>query len=92
MAPKGIYEQVEDGESYVVGEDPMDSEACCDCGLVHDCKYRIIDGKIWVTVTRNNRKTGQLRRRLAGALQRGVVNGWRMVRVGGPRMIRMKSR
>lgn len=36
--------------------------ACCDCGLVHKISFRIIDGKIQMKVSRDNRATGQIRR------------------------------
>jgi len=36
--------------------------ACCDCGLVHDMDFRIVEGKIQFRARRNNRATGQLRR------------------------------
>jgi hypothetical protein len=36
--------------------------ACCDCALVHDLQVRLEDGKIFISFTRNNRATAQLRR------------------------------
>lgn len=36
---------------------------CCDCGLVHDIDIKAdSDEPITVTMTRNNRATGQIRR------------------------------
>lgn len=37
--------------------------ACCDCALVHTLDFRIRAGKIQFRAFRNNRSTGQLRRR-----------------------------
>lgn len=38
--------------------------ACCDCGLVHELDFRIVDGKIQFRARRNKRSTGQLRRHI----------------------------
>lgn len=38
---------------------------CCDCGLVHDLNFRIVDGKVEFQAFRNNRSTGQIRSRPA---------------------------
>lgn len=35
---------------------------CCDCGLVHDMQFRIRNGKIQFSATRNNRATAAKRR------------------------------
>lgn len=36
---------------------------CCDCGLVHDIRFRAdSDNPITVIMERNNRATGQIRR------------------------------
>jgi hypothetical protein len=35
---------------------------CCDCGLVHNCVFRIEGDKLYLTATRNKRSTGQKRR------------------------------
>lgn len=37
--------------------------ACCDCGLVHDVEFRIFEGKPEFRMRRNNRSTGQMRRK-----------------------------
>lgn len=36
---------------------------CCDCGLVHVIHFRIFGGKIRFKVYRDNRATGQARRK-----------------------------
>lgn len=38
--------------------------ACCDCGLTHKIDFKIVDGRVWFRVYRNNRATGQIRRHL----------------------------
>ncbi len=35
---------------------------CCDCALVHVCKFRINRGRIQFRVSRDNRKTAACRR------------------------------
>ena len=35
---------------------------CCDCGLVHQIDFRIVDGRVQFRVRRDNRATGQVRR------------------------------
>lgn len=37
--------------------------ACCDCGLVHDVEFKVEGGRVEFRVARNNRSTGQVRRR-----------------------------
>jgi hypothetical protein len=57
------YVQVEEGEWISVPR--KTSEACCDCGLVHDVQYRINSrGSIEFRVKRNPRKTAAHRRRM----------------------------
>lgn len=38
--------------------------ACCDCGLVHDIEFWIEDDVVLMRFARNNRATGQIRRRM----------------------------
>lgn len=40
--------------------------ACCDCGLVHKMDFRIKDGRVEFRVFRDNRATGQKRRKQNG--------------------------
>ena len=37
--------------------------ACCDCGLVHDVKFRYKDNQISFSVRRNNKATAAKRRK-----------------------------
>lgn len=36
---------------------------CCDCGLVHRVDFRIYQGRIQMRAFRDNRATGQVRRK-----------------------------
>ena len=36
---------------------------CCDCGLVHKVEFKIINGEVGVRFLRDERGTGQARRR-----------------------------
>ena len=36
---------------------------CCDCGLVHTLKFRMVDGKLQFQAVRNQRSTSQSRRK-----------------------------
>jgi hypothetical protein len=36
---------------------------CCDCGLVHSIDFRVVGNKIQFRVFRDNRATGQARRK-----------------------------
>jgi len=35
---------------------------CCDCGLVHDLEFRIINGEVQMRAFRDNRSSSALRR------------------------------
>ena len=35
---------------------------CCDCGLVHDVDFRIVNGRVQFRVRRNARSTAMVRR------------------------------
>jgi hypothetical protein len=37
--------------------------ACCDCGLVHKFNFRIYKGRVQMQAFRDNRATGQIRRK-----------------------------
>jgi hypothetical protein len=41
--------------------------ACCDCGLVHSLDFRVRKGRAQFRVSRNNRATAAMRRRMKGA-------------------------
>ena len=62
------YDQIYSGESFwlkkKVGKRKFHEQTiCCDCNLVHDEYYEIKDGKIRVTVFRNDYETKRLRER-----------------------------
>jgi hypothetical protein len=50
------WEEIKPGVTYNI--------QCCDCGLVHVYEYKIVTGKVYVSTTRNERATGQVRRHL----------------------------
>lgn len=55
------YNQLKDGEWQRI-KDKKHRIACCDCGLVHDLEFRIIEGDFEFRAYMNNRATGQRRR------------------------------
>lgn len=58
------YKQRVDYEGFEVPSNTIYKIACCDCGLVHDFVFVSEDGKpIGIAARRNNRATGQRRRR-----------------------------
>lgn len=55
--------RIEDGEWFQVADKAHHFKmGCCDCGLVHDMEFRVVDGKIQIRAVRNNRATAQMRR------------------------------
>lgn len=56
---------LQDGDSFELRDSVPMSHVCCDCGLVHDWYVRHTKGArvTVVTTTRNNRATGQRRRK-----------------------------
>ena len=57
------YKQRKDYEGFEVPSNTLYKIACCDCGLVHDFVFE--DGKpIGISARRNNRATGQRRRKV----------------------------
>jgi hypothetical protein len=60
--PKSKYKQFQDHQEIEVAPGVGLNFACCDCGLVHDLQVRLENGKIFVSFTRDNRKTAALRR------------------------------
>jgi hypothetical protein len=63
---KGAYEQAEDGE-WITPNHNNYRQQCCDCGLVHRYRFRVVDGAVTFQVWRDNRSTAQVRRRLRAA-------------------------
>lgn len=67
------YMQVYDNVPYTI--DPkreIDTNACCDCGLVHDIYYEIKNHKVVVMKRVNRRSTAQMRRWMKKK-QRGYI-------------------
>ena len=56
----GSYRQIWDSEWEPLPKDWY--LQCCDCGLCHRIRLRIRDGKPEIQMTRDNRRTGQIRR------------------------------
>jgi len=63
------YTSHTDGESgdgdwtyWIRPDAPVHKISCCDCGLVHEFEFRIVDGKVEFRARRNERSTGQKRR------------------------------
>jgi len=55
--------------------------ACCDCGLIHCIKVRIIsDTEVTITFKERKRATAQLRRHNWGSLQQGKNKKYEMLR------------
>ena len=55
------YEEAEDGE----WREPCMRKhriQCCDCGLVHDYYFRVVNGRVQFRATRNNRATAAVKR------------------------------
>lgn len=63
---KDAYEQVEDGE-WVTPRHGDYRQQCCDCGLVHRYRFRVVDGAVQFRIVRDNRSTAQVRRHLRAA-------------------------
>jgi len=57
------YTQRKDGEGWEVKAGQAFKIACCDCGLVHQVVIVIDDGKVGIAAKRDNRATGQRRRK-----------------------------
>ena len=55
------YIQVKDYEWTDI--EPVHKIKCCDCGLVHTFIWRHYQGKLQLMAIRDNRATGQVRRR-----------------------------
>jgi hypothetical protein len=53
--------QLKDGE-WIRPHKQGHADQCCDCGLVHDMEFKIVDGEIRFRAFRNKRKTAAARR------------------------------
>jgi len=58
---KSRYKQIFDDEWFYVPRRGY-QQACCDCRLVHVFNFRLRKGKLEMSVRRDARATGQLRR------------------------------
>lgn len=45
--------------------------ACCDCGLIHEVDFRIVDGHVEMRARRNERATSAKRRHMPNVKQVG---------------------
>ncbi len=63
MRVKYNYPQVYDGEWLEVANHNEHRVQCCDCGLVHSIKYRVIKGRIHFRTKLNMRATAAVRRK-----------------------------
>jgi hypothetical protein len=50
--------------------------ACCDCGLVHDLEFQVVDGQVEFRARRNERSTGQRRRWKRAKAEPGTFEHW----------------
>lgn len=66
---KSKYKQFKDGQEIEVEPGVGLNFACCDCALVHDLQVRLENGKVFVSFTRDNRKTAALRRHYVTPMQ-----------------------
>jgi len=57
------YIQRDDGEGWSVKPGQVFKLACCDCGLVHRVVIVVENGEIGIAAERDNRATGQRRRK-----------------------------
>ena len=57
------YKQRQECEGFEVPMEELYRLVCCDCGLVHDVVWVVEDGKLTMAAKRNNRATGQRRRK-----------------------------
>ena len=58
------YATTKDGSPELVDTKHIFREQCCDCGLVHKLKYKIIDGHtIEVTCWRDDKETNRIRKK-----------------------------
>lgn len=56
------YFKRQDGQWFVVRRSGCKIR-CCDCGLTHTVNFRIVGRRLFMQAFRNNRATGQARRK-----------------------------
>lgn len=59
----GEYQPIEKGDILEIPNGRYVNFACCDCGLVHRIDVKIKNKKTQLKFIRDNRRTGQRRRR-----------------------------
>ena len=66
MIKSKLYRQLYDGDSIELNpQKNILNFACCDCGLVHNIKFTVNHRqKMRMTLKRDNRRTGRMRRRI----------------------------
>lgn len=74
MTKKSKYPtiQMEDGKWYRVKG--YTHTECCDCGLVHKEEFRLIDGALEWTATRDDKKTEERRKELGIKVSRANLH------------------
>ena len=71
-----------DGFMYIKqGRNILDL-ACCDCGLVHSISCYVKNGKVFIRMSRDDRKTSRRRFLHLTGLQNGEAGKYRLVRIG----------
>lgn len=58
----GKYEQIQDGETFLIETDQELHLACCDCGLTHAFTFQKVRKGVKITTKRADRITAQIRR------------------------------
>ena len=72
---RSSYEQVHDGEWWLFHEGRSNRRckiACCDCGLVHQFKIRLRNGRLEMQVNRLPQETGGRRTALKAERRAGA--------------------
>lgn len=72
---KKSYPIVKSGETFTLNyKKTLLALACCDCGLVHTMDFNIKkDDILEITITRNTKSTGQIRRRMFPSLKHKLL-------------------
>jgi hypothetical protein len=66
-----LYKHIEDGQ-WVRPQHEGFRLACCDCGLVHELNFRVVDGAVEVQAIREPRATRGLRKRMGVELRQAA--------------------
>lgn len=71
---RSTYDQVFDGDWWRFGDGKSNRRmkiACCDCGLVHQHRIRVLKGILYMQINRMPRETGGRRRALRQEKENG---------------------